>query len=360
LKVSVVMPVRNDARNVGATLESLFAQTRLPDEIVVGDGCSTDDTVRIIDRFANRGVPIRVVRNESLFAGGGRNAATRAASHDLLVGIDSGNRADRAWLESMVKPFEEDPTLDYLGGVCYPMLDTWFERSSGAIIYFDDCLGMTWTREELERNARIGLPAGSCMAYRRPIWERAGGFSEWAKKGQDRLFGLRVRMIGGKIEMSLDAVIYFHMARSIGEAFDRHFVYGLWTGRLALPTPRFDRLARIYAAGIGLAAAGLFVPWLLWSIPVLVAAYVYVAAWRKLDVLAKATGKPFSARQRFWAVVILFVRDAAILAGNLLGSLECLVRPRWRRMTRDYLEEGRQPPTTSQMRARVIAARDRR
>ena len=57
--------------------------------------------------------------------------------------------------------------------------------------------------------------------------------------------------------------------------------------------------------------------------------------------LARATGTPFSLKQRFWAVVLLFVKDAAILSGNILGSLDGLVRPRWRRMTREYLEAGR-------------------
>ena len=341
MKVTVVMPVRNDAWSVAVTMDALFAQTRLPDEIVVADGCSTDDTVERIQAFGDRGVPIRVVRNDSLFCGGGRNVATRSASHDLLVTLDLGNRPDPAWLESMVKPFEEDPDLDYLGGVFYPILDGWFERTSGAIIYFDDCLGMTWTKEELAQKARVGLPGGLCMAYRRSIWDKAGGFSEWARKGQDRLFSLRVRGIGGKIGMSLDAVMHHHMAHSTRAAFRKHFTYGLWTARMALPRPRFERLSRTYAAGLAVAGASLFVPGLVWLMPVLVAAYVYVGAWRKLDILTKATGKPFSAKQRVWAIVLLFVKDAAVLSGNILGSLDRLVHPHWRKMTRDYLEAGR-------------------
>src|SRR5262245_12084879 len=108
LRATVVMPVRNDAWSVAATMEALFAQTRLPDEIVVADGCSTDDTVARLEAFGNRGVPLRVVRNESIFCGGGRNVATRAASHDILITLDLGNRPDPQWLESMVRPFEED------------------------------------------------------------------------------------------------------------------------------------------------------------------------------------------------------------------------------------------------------------
>jgi len=339
LKVSVLMPVRNDGHRVAATLDSLFAQTRLPDEIVVADGCSTDDTIERLQDYADRGVPLRVVRNESLFAGGGRNAATRAASHDLLACLDIGNRADPAWLESMVQPFEEDPSLDYLGGIYYPMIDTWYERVSAAIVYFHDCVGMTWTQEELERNVPPDpLPGGLSMAYRRSIWERAGQFCEWAARGQDRLFSHRVRKVGGKIAMNLHAVMHHHMANSTEEVWNRHFKYGVWTGRTSLPRPRFRSLSLTYAAGLGLAGASVLVPGVGWSMPLLIAGYIYVGAWRKLDVLARLTGKPFPSRQRLWAVVILFVRDAAVLSGNLLGSLDRLVRPRWRRMTREYLE----------------------
>ena len=341
MKVSVIMPVRNDAASVDATLESLFAQTRLPDEIVVADGCSTDDTVARIQAFGNRGVPIRVVHNGSIFCGGGRNAATKAASHDLLVCLDLGNRADPKWLESMVAPFEDDPALDYLGGVFYPLIETPFERVSASIIYFEDTLGMTWTPEELKQKARVGLPGGLCMAYRRSIWQRAGEFSEWATKGQDRLFSLRVVRIGGKIDMSLQAIMHHHMAGSFGSAFNKHFHYGVWAARIGLPTPRFRRLIRTYAAGIGLVAASLFLPPLRWLVPFSVAAYIYVGAWRKLHLIAKATGEPFSVKQWLWAVGVLFVKDAAVLSGSIRGTLDRFANPQWRRMTQDYLAEGR-------------------
>jgi glycosyltransferase involved in cell wall biosynthesis len=336
------MPVRNDADRVADTLDSLFAQSRLPDEVVVADGCSTDDTVERIKAYSGRGVPIHVVPNQSLFCGGGRNAATRAASNDVLITLDLGNRADPGWLEAMAREFEQDPELDYLGGVFYPILDTSYGRVSGAIIYFDDCVGMSWSREELERNKpQNALPGGLCMAYRRSIWERAGEFSEWARKGQDRLFSHRIQRINGKIDMSLDAVMHHHMGHSLRDDFNRHYLYGLWIARTALPRARFWRLFTTYALGVLLLAASFFLPWLLMLAPVLVLIYVYVGAWRKLDILAKLTGEPFSMKERLCAIAVLFVKDAAVLSGNIIGSIDRLVRPRWRRMSRQYLEEGR-------------------
>ena len=41
------------------------------------------------------------------------------------------------------------------------------------------------------------------------------------------------------------------------------------------------------------------------------------------------------------SIVILFVKDAAVLSGHVVGRLDRLLRPRWRRMTRSYLESGR-------------------
>jgi len=344
MKVTVIVPVRNEGERVTETLESLYEQSRLPDEIVAGDGMSTDDTRKRIMSFADRGIPVRVVDNPSLFAGGGRNAATACATGDLIVNLDVGNLPDRRWLEELVRPFEQDEALDYAGGIYIPLMTSPFERVSGAIIYYNDSVGMNWTREELERNVPSDpLPGGNCMAYRKHIWQRAGGFCEWARKGQDRLFSYRVRDIGGKIAMTLDSVMHHHMASSLRDVFDRHFNYDLWLGRMALSRSRFRSLLRVYSVGLIALASCWFVPILALVLPLLVLAYIYVAAWRKLDTLTRLTRRPFTLRQRLQAVAVLFVRDFAVLAGGTRGSLERLLDPSWRRMTREYLEHGRQP-----------------
>ena len=341
--VTVVMPVRNEGQLVEATIASLFAQTRPPDEIVIADGSSSDDTVERIGRWADRGIPIRVVDNDSIFAGGGRNRATCAASHDLIVTMDFGNRATPTWLAGMVRPFVEDPTLDLLAGIYHPIADAPFESTSAAVVYTEDCLLPAMDRAAIGALAPSNfVPGGMCMAYRRAIWERAGGFCEWARKGQDRLFGFRVRNVGGRVSYTLDAVVEYQMARSFGELFDRHFHYGIWAARTGLPSARFQKLAAFY--GLILAALVASVAWPLLLLPILfvLLAYAYTRSWRKLDLVRASVGWRFGSRERVLAVAILFVRDAAILAGSMVGSLDRLLRPSWRRRTRAYLDHGRQ------------------
>jgi len=69
------MPVKNEERSVGPTLDAVFASTRLPDEIVIADGQSVDRTLERVEAYTGRGVPIRVVPNPQIFAGAGRNHA---------------------------------------------------------------------------------------------------------------------------------------------------------------------------------------------------------------------------------------------------------------------------------------------
>ncbi|MDE6262122.1 MAG: glycosyltransferase family 2 protein, partial [Muribaculaceae bacterium] len=50
--IAVVIPVRNRERLVEPTLESLAAQTRRPDRIILVDNGSTDSTLQTLRRFA--------------------------------------------------------------------------------------------------------------------------------------------------------------------------------------------------------------------------------------------------------------------------------------------------------------------
>lgn len=51
MKISVGMTTYNSSKYVKEQLDSIFLQTVLPDEIVISDDCSKDDTVNIIKEY---------------------------------------------------------------------------------------------------------------------------------------------------------------------------------------------------------------------------------------------------------------------------------------------------------------------
>jgi hypothetical protein len=101
------------------------------------------------------------------------------------------------------------------------------------------------------------------------------------------------------------------------------------------------RLLGLYVAGLALCVAAITLSrWLFLPLLLGVAVYVYSAAWRKLDVVARVRKTTVDWMDRALAPAVLFVRDAAILLGGLRGALERLFIPGWRRRTEAYLEHG--------------------
>ena len=112
-KTSIAMATYNGARFVREQLDSFSAQTRLPDELVVTDDCSTDDTVRVVEEFA-RTAPFRVAlhRNPANL-GYVRNfeKALSMCTGDIIFLSDQ----DDVWfpekLATVVRHFEADPQV---------------------------------------------------------------------------------------------------------------------------------------------------------------------------------------------------------------------------------------------------------
>jgi glycosyltransferase involved in cell wall biosynthesis len=90
--LSVLIPSYNHAAYVGAALDSLWAQTRLPDQVLVIDDGSTDGSVAVIEQALARApgavrCALRVQANRGIAAT--RNALVAAVDSDLIAFLDS-------------------------------------------------------------------------------------------------------------------------------------------------------------------------------------------------------------------------------------------------------------------------------
>ena len=79
MEVSIIIPVYNRAHIVGATLDSVVAQTHRPLQVVLVDNYSTDDTLQVLETFKKEhpSLDVVVTREEHRTAGA---AATTASS----------------------------------------------------------------------------------------------------------------------------------------------------------------------------------------------------------------------------------------------------------------------------------------
>ena len=333
--VAMVMPVRNEERAIAATLDAVFASTRLPDEIVVADGMSTDATIDAIMAYGERGVPIRIVENEGLWAGSGRNRAIEATDCEIIILSDFGNRIEPDYVERVAAAFEADDTLDVVGGLFRVQARTDFEHCVAAIHYFEDYTLDRLPKDELEALVPdVILPGGLCTSFTRRIWSAVGRQPEWLAKGQDKLFSRKVYAYGGKGAIVWEARLWHHVRGSPRALFLQLFLYGRGNGQMRFLSKHVVKLAVIYGV-LALLVALSPVSWLFpFAAAILLGAYVWRAGIRKVILV---DGQLRSWRLVPVATMVLLVRDIGSLLGHAVGWIEWFLRPSFRRNYRRYM-----------------------
>jgi len=98
--VSVLIPAYNASKTIRATLESVLNQTVQPDEILVMDDGSTDDTARIVSSF---GAKVTLFRQANRGLSGARNALIAKARSSLIAFLDSDDLLHPRYLEAQLK-----------------------------------------------------------------------------------------------------------------------------------------------------------------------------------------------------------------------------------------------------------------
>lgn len=112
-RVSVALCTHNGARFVEQQVASILSQSRLPDQLVVSDDASTDDTVAIIERLVGPSpVELVVLRNEiALGYVANFEQALRATDGELVALSDQDDSWHPNRIERAVALFEGDPDL---------------------------------------------------------------------------------------------------------------------------------------------------------------------------------------------------------------------------------------------------------
>lgn len=96
MRISTIIPAYNAGRYIAAALDSVLSQTRPPDEIIVVDDGSTDETAGVLQAYASQ---IRMMRQDHGGAARALNLALAAATGDTLAFLD----ADDLWLPEKLR-----------------------------------------------------------------------------------------------------------------------------------------------------------------------------------------------------------------------------------------------------------------
>jgi glycosyltransferase involved in cell wall biosynthesis len=211
-KVSVILLTKNSSATVRKSLESVFNQTRKPDEVVVVDGGSADGTLEIVRQY-----PVKLVQEPGLGFGHARNLGVKNAEGDIVFFIDSDCYAEPRWIEKILPHFV-NPEIAGVTGV------TRLWNSNDAVARFLACVGgrMKMPKER----AFVKLAPTMNLALRREVILEVGGFDETLVRCEDTDIAYKVSR-RYKILYEPEAIIWFKGSPTLRVATRkcvRHFI----------------------------------------------------------------------------------------------------------------------------------------
>lgn len=230
MHVSLIATVLNEGEAIRRLMESVLAQTRRPDEIVIVDGGSRDNTADIIASYADR-LPVRVIVENGANISRGRNRAIEEARYEIIAVTDAGVRLSETWLEHLIAPFDADKSVTAVGGFFHPDAQNIFEMAMSATVL----------PQESDINPATFLPSSRSVAFKKDVWKTVGGYPEWLDYCEDLIFDLRIEAMADGFVFAPKALVYFRPRGTIKAFYKQYYLYArgdgkadLWRGRHAI------------------------------------------------------------------------------------------------------------------------------
>jgi len=318
MRISIIVPVRDEENSIGVLLDGLLAQSLQPFEIVITDGGSTDTTASIIKEYIERGAPIQLVMSGRALPGRGRNLAAKQAVGEWLAFIDAGVRPDERWLENLSAPAINQAEVAVVYGSYEPITNTLFK----------ECAAIAYVPAPIESGDRYIRPRSIVSALmRRSVWESAGGFPEDLRSAEDLLFMNKVEAGHHRIAYAPDAVVHWNVQPTLWRTLKRFITYarnnmraGLWRDWQAKIFKRYALLGLLVASAFALGYSWFLIGLGLWLL--MLTARGIVSIWRNRHAY------PAGPIRNLRRLLILVPINAVLDAATFIGSFQWLIKDR--------------------------------
>jgi len=239
--ISVILPCRNEEKNIANTLEYLLNQSIKPNEVVIVDNASTDYTFEIISNIAkeNNWTAYRREKNDERYLSIVNSLKISSTylkkDFDYLLVLDGDTLLEPKYFEKILKKFESEPNLGIAGGSLKSPDD------SNIVFFMKHTYNVFGSNRIYSKKCWFAINEGKDMKSESVTWDTEHSVLAEAKgfvvKRFDDVFSESIRPTSNIIPTFTRGNVYYQ--------FGYGFVYSLLN---SIITFRFDYLRGYFSA----------------------------------------------------------------------------------------------------------------
>jgi GT2 family glycosyltransferase len=228
VSVAVIVVNWNSGKDLGKCLAALTNQTCPPEEVIVVDNASSDDSLSgIEEQFPD--VELIRLHDNTGFAHANNLGAKQVKACDWIAFLNPDAFAAPDWLENLIAAAERNPEFSFFGShmLRYEAAD---ELDGTGDIYHVS--GLAWRRDHglqasktKRRTEEIFSACAAAAMIRKEVFLEAGGFDEnFHSYFEDVDLGFRIRLMGHRCLYVADAVVE-HVGSGSTHRYSDYAVY---------------------------------------------------------------------------------------------------------------------------------------
>jgi len=194
--ISVVIPTINEEKYLRRPLESLSKQTYKNFEIIVADGNSVDNTVKIARQYGAKTI---ICPNSTVTIA--RQKGAELAKGEIIVGADADTSYPPDHLARIISDFEKDKNIVAVGGGGI------FESKPWWVFWFWKIMYAIYGRIYKLFKIAVYIPAFN-LSYKKDVFKKIGGYNTYLDFGGDELDILARLKKTGKVYFDTELICY--------------------------------------------------------------------------------------------------------------------------------------------------------
>lgn len=183
--LSVIIPVYNRESKLPKTLDSILSQTRMPDELILVDNNSSDNSKSVcksyIEKFLSKNTSVTILSEKKPGAAAARNKGLKEASGEWIMFFDSDDIMESGHIQRAVTTLASRPDAELIGwDIRYRSLSGRNDIKSFPVNDYH------WN------NVMHGMLSTQRFMARKSLFEKAGGWDDKIRFWDDIELGSRI------------------------------------------------------------------------------------------------------------------------------------------------------------------------